>query len=56
MKTQTQVALESAATSTLEAFGLQAQMVKACEELAELTQALCKRLNGSPISDEKIVD
>lgn len=56
MKAQTQEALEAATESTLHAFGLQAQMVKTCEELGELTTALCKRLNNSPVSDAQIID
>ena len=31
-------------------------MVKACEEMGELITQLCKRLNGSPTTDDKIVD
>jgi NTP pyrophosphatase (non-canonical NTP hydrolase) len=56
VKPQTQAALEAATESTMLAFGLNAQMVKTCEELGELTTALCKRLNGSPVSDAQIVD
>lgn len=40
----------------LQTFGDRAQMIKTLEELGELTRALAKRLNGSPIDDKEIVD
>ena len=38
------------------AFGDRAQYIKAIEELSELTQVLCKRLNGSPVENIQIID
>ncbi len=57
MKTETQTALEAAGHSALIAWGADKQIVKCCEEMAELTQVLCKRLNGNPhVTKEQIVD
>lgn len=56
MKPETIVALESGAHSALGFFGVRAQMIKTCEELAELTQVLCKNLNEAPCSDEYVQD
>lgn len=42
--------------AAFQCFGEKAQMVKTIEELAELMQVLAKRLNGSPVTDEQIVD
>lgn len=49
-------ALEASAQSILIAFGERPQLVKTCEELAELTVQLCKHLNGSPTTQEAIID
>ena len=38
------------------AFGDRAQYIKAIEELSELTQVLCKRLNGAPCENIQIID
>lgn len=35
---------------------MRAQAIKTCEELAELTVQLSKRLNGSPTTNEAIID
>lgn len=56
MKEMTLAALQAAADSTMIAFGLDAQMIKTCEELGELTTQLCKKLNGSPTTNAAIVD
>lgn len=37
-------------------WGENAQMIKTCEELAELQVQLCKILNSSPTSVEAVVD
>ena len=48
--------LDHVAPAALQAFGERAQMVKAIEELAELSQMLAKRLNNSPVTDDQIID
>lgn len=37
-------------------WGLKAQTIKTCEELAELTQQLCKYVNESPTVYEDLID
>lgn len=49
-------AMVLASNSALLNFGHKAQMIKTCEELAELTIVLCKRLNESPVTNEQIID
>lgn len=54
--TNLQTILETAGESILMAFGTRPQMIKTCEELGELITQLCKKLNGSPTTNEQIVD
>lgn len=54
--TNIQMILETSSQSIVMAFGAKAQMIKTCEEMGELATQLCKRLNGSPTTDENIVD
>ncbi len=56
MKSELQESIETTGTAAIVAFGERAQLVKACEELAELVTVLCKRLNRSPVDDRDIVD
>lgn len=56
MNKDVNIMFENVLPVAAQAFGQRAQMIKACEEMGELTQALCKRLNGSPIDDSKIID
>jgi hypothetical protein len=44
------------APAAFHAFGDNAQMIKTIEELSELTQVLCKKINGAPVTDEQIID
>lgn len=53
---QLQTAFDRVAPRAKEAFSVNCQMVKAIEEMGELTRALAKRLNGSPIKDHDIMD
>lgn len=49
--------LNRVALSAFAVFGDQGQFTKAIEELSELTQVLCKRLNKNPhVTDEQIID
>lgn len=50
------VMLSVAGKAALAEFGQNAQMIKTCEELGELSTQLCKRLNGSPTTDAAIID
>lgn len=42
--------------STIQVFGEEAQMVKALEEMGELTQVLAKRINGYPVALASIAE
>ena len=56
MKPEIVEALSAGGASALENFGTRPQMIKACEEMGELITVLCKKLNGSPVTDEAIID
>lgn len=49
-------ALESGAQSILMEFNQKEQMIVMCEEMSELTQVLCRRLNNKSVSDEQLID
>lgn len=45
MREQTRTALEASAHSLTHAYGVRPQLLKACEEMGELTVEICKWLN-----------
>lgn len=51
-----QLKFERLAPLAFEKFGVNAQFTKCLEEMGELTRALAKRMNGSPIDDKDVVD
>lgn len=48
--------LEQHSRLFMKAFGSRPQMLKTIEEMCELAQKLCKRLNDIPVSDVEICD
>lgn len=55
MKTVNQ-RIEELTPKAIHRWGVKAQMVKTCEEMSELTQQLCKKVNGSPSTPEAMID
>lgn len=56
LKDDVSLMLSKVAPVAFQAFGERAQIIKALEELSELMQVLCKRLNGSPVSEDDTID
>lgn len=56
MKEEIQARASQLAVRAVGAWGRDAQVIKCCEEMAELTQVLCKVVNGSPLTEAAIVD
>lgn len=48
--------IEPLVTAAIDKWGQQVQMVKACEECAELVVQLCKIINRSPSSIDAVID
>lgn len=51
-----QAALAAGGESALNYYGRKSQMVAACEEMGELTRALCKVLLNKPIVEQDVID
>lgn len=56
MRSDIEKALRVQAPIILKHFGHEPQMIATCEELGELTTALCKRINRKTVTEEQVID